>query len=88
MPTPNDELAAELAQLLGALKPNEVAELIGVHPATVYRLIAAGRLRTLQTGSGTKRRTGLKIPQSAVIEYLRGAQVAPADTKTPTTEAA
>jgi excisionase family DNA binding protein len=77
VPKPNDELAEELAQLQGALKPAEVAEYLEVHPATVYRMIASGQLRTIQIGSGTKRRTGLKVPQSAVIELLRGAQVAP-----------
>ncbi|MFJ5644081.1 helix-turn-helix domain-containing protein [Streptomyces sp. NPDC093223] len=76
MPKPNDELAEELAQLQGALKPAEVAEYLDVHPATVYRLIASGQLRTVRIGSGTKRRTGLKVPQSAVVEYLRGSQVA------------
>lgn len=72
MPKPNDELAEELAQLQGALKPAEVAAYLEVHPATVYRLIASGQLRTVRIGSGTKRRTGLKVPQSAVVEYLRG----------------
>jgi excisionase family DNA binding protein len=75
VPKPNDELAEELAQLKGALKPVEVAEFLDVHPATVYRLIASGQLRTVRLGSGTKRRTGLKVPQSAVVEYLRGSQI-------------
>ena len=81
MPKPNDELAGELAQLQGALKPAEVAAYLDVHPATVYRLIANGQLRTIRVGSGTKRRTGLKIPQSAVVEYLRGSRVAPTATE-------
>ncbi|MFF7308137.1 helix-turn-helix domain-containing protein [Streptomyces sp. NPDC008137] len=81
MPKPNDELAGELAQLQGALKPAEVAEYLDVHPATVYRLIANGQLRTIRVGSGTKRRTGLKVPQSAVVEYLRGSKVAPTATE-------
>lgn len=80
MPTPNDELAAELAQLEGAMTPSEVAELLQIHPATVYRLIGSGRLRTVQVGNGTKRRTGLKIPQAAVVEHLRGARAAEATT--------
>lgn len=71
MPTLNDELAEELAQLNGALKPADVAEILDVHVATVYRMINAKRLRTLAVGSGTKRRAGLKIPQAAVVEYLR-----------------
>ncbi|MER6492663.1 helix-turn-helix domain-containing protein [Streptomyces griseorubiginosus] len=77
MPKPNDELAAELALLQGALKPAEVAAYLEVHPATVYRMIASGQLRTIQIGNGKKRRTGLKVPQSAVLELLRGSQVAP-----------
>jgi excisionase family DNA binding protein len=81
VPKPNDELAGELAQLQGALKPAEVAEYLDVHPATVYRLIANGQLRTIRVGSGTKRRTGLKVPQSAVVEYLRGSKVAPTATE-------
>lgn len=88
MPTPNDELAAELAQLKGALKPAEVAELLEVHPATVYRLIASGQLETVQVGSGTKRRTGLKVPQSSVVNYLRGARVMPTPAKTLSEEVA
>lgn len=71
MPTLNDELAAEVAQLNGALKPADVAQMLDVHVATVYRLINAKRLRTLSVGSGTKRRTGVKIPQSSVLDYLR-----------------
>lgn len=77
MPKLNDELVAELAQLQGALKPAEVAEYLEVHPATVYRLIASGQLRTVRVGSGQKRRTGLKVPQSAVVEYLRGSRSTP-----------
>ena len=79
MPKLNDELAAELAQLQGALKPAEVADMLEVHVATVYRLIASGRLRTAQFGSGSKRRTGLKVPQSAVVDYLRQSHVVPTD---------
>lgn len=71
MPTLNDELAAELALLNGALKPADVAQMLDVHVATVYRLINAKRLRTVSVGSGTKRRTGLKIPQASVLSYLR-----------------
>lgn len=78
MPTPNDELAEELALLQGALKPAEVAKLLKVHSATVYRLIASGELPSIRIGSGTKRRTGLKVPQSAVIKYLRSSRTAPA----------
>jgi len=77
VPKPNDELAGELAQLQGALKPAEVAEYLEVHPATVYRLIASGQLRTVRIGSGQRRRTGLRVPQSAVVEYLRAAQRGP-----------
>ncbi len=76
MPKLNDELAGELAQLQGALKPAEVADYLDVHPATVYRLIASGQLRTIRIGSGQKRRTNLRVPQSAVVEYLRGATCA------------
>jgi len=74
VPKPNDELAEELALLQGALKPAEVAELLEVHSATVYRLIASGELPSIRIGSGTKRRTGLKVPQSAVVEYLRNSR--------------
>lgn len=74
MPTPNDELAEELALLQGALKPAEVAKFLEVHPATVYRLIASGDLPSIRIGSGQKRRTGLKVPQSAVVEYLRSSR--------------
>lgn len=85
MPTPNDELAVELALLQGALKPAEVAEYLEVHPATVYRLIASGDLPSIRIGSGQKRRTGLKVPQSAVVEYLRNSRTTPTQ---PTSEVA
>jgi excisionase family DNA binding protein len=84
VPTPNDELAKELALLQGALKPAEVAAYLKVHPATVYRLIASGDLPSIRIGSGQKRRTGLKVPQSAVVEYLRSSRT----TLTPSTEEA
>lgn len=46
----------------------ELVELLGVSRATVYRLIAAGRLDVSDAGLGS-RRTKSRIPESAVAKY-------------------
>jgi excisionase family DNA binding protein len=63
-------LDAVLADLRDSLTVPEVADLIGVHPATVYRAVKSGRLRATSRGSGQVRRTLTKIPPSAVIDFL------------------
>jgi len=45
----------------------QVAELLDVHPATVYRAIESGRLAALRVGSG---RGGLRIPREAFAAFV------------------
>lgn len=58
------------------LKASEVAQELKVHVTTVYRLANSGRLRAHHIGQGTIRRRGLRIPESAVAEFLRESAVA------------
>jgi excisionase family DNA binding protein len=58
------------------LKAGEVAQRLKVHVTTVYRLAGSGRLRSHHIGQGTIRRRGLRIPESAVAEFLRESAVA------------
>jgi excisionase family DNA binding protein len=58
------------------LKAPEVAQQLKVHVTTVYRLTRSGRLRAHHIGQGTIRRRGLRIPASAVAEFLRESSVA------------
>lgn len=66
-----DALDTVLDELGDALTVPEVADLLKVHPATIYRAIKSGRLRATTRGSGQIRRTLTKIPRDAVAEYLR-----------------
>jgi excisionase family DNA binding protein len=45
----------------------EVAEFLGVSPAIVYDLIAAGRIQTRDVGTGSKPR--LRVAESDFAEY-------------------
>lgn len=53
------------------LKARDVADRLEVHVSTVYRLADSGRLRAHRLGEGTRRKRGLRIPESAVDELLR-----------------
>ncbi|MCK1813283.1 helix-turn-helix domain-containing protein [Streptomyces sp. XM4011] len=68
----SDALDAVLDELKDSLTVPEVAALIGVHQATVYRAVKAGRLRSTSRGGGQLRRTLTKIPRTALADYLRG----------------
>ncbi|MFF2502162.1 helix-turn-helix domain-containing protein [Streptomyces sp. NPDC058067] len=67
------ESVPSLEQMLTA---SEVASRLNVHVSTVYRLTDNGDMRAHRIGGGTVRRRGLRIPESAVVEYLRTSQVA------------
>ncbi|WP_406078701.1 helix-turn-helix domain-containing protein [[Kitasatospora] papulosa] len=54
------------------LTADQVAALFKVHVTTVYRLATSGRLRAHRIGEGEVSRRGLRIPRSAVNEYLNG----------------
>ncbi|EGE40815.1 helix-turn-helix domain-containing protein [Streptomyces sp. SID4928] len=68
--SPRDALDAVLDDLQDSLTVPEVAALIGVHPATVYRAVKTGRIRSTSRGSGQIRRTLTTIPRTAVVEFL------------------
>jgi excisionase family DNA binding protein len=74
-----DALDVVLADLKDSLTVPEVANLIGVHQATIYRAIKAGRLRSTSRGSGRVRRTLTRIPRSALAEYLKGSDPSPSE---------
>lgn len=59
------------------LTADEVAVLFKVHVTTVYRLATSGRLRAHRIGEGEVSRRGLRIPQSAVTDYLNGTVIVP-----------
>ena len=53
-----------------------VAELLDVSVATVYRAIESGRLRALRIGTG---RGAVRVPESALAEYVQTCERAAAD---------
>lgn len=55
----------------------EVAETLNLSLTAVYRLARSGVLRSHRHGQGAIRPRGLRFPESAVAEYLRGSQVGP-----------
>ncbi|MER7905405.1 helix-turn-helix domain-containing protein [Streptomyces sp. NPDC095614] len=57
------------------LRAQEVADWLNVHVSTVYRLADSGRLRAHRLGEGRLRKRGLRVPESAVTEYLAGSIV-------------
>lgn len=65
-----DALDAALAELGDSLTVPQVAALLEVHPATIYRAVKTGRLRSTNRGSGQVRRTLTKIPRAAVVEFI------------------
>lgn len=62
---PSDEL----------LRARQVAARLSVHVSTVYRLADSGRLRAHRIGEGRLRKRGLRIPESAVSEFLRASEI-------------
>jgi len=49
-----------------------VADMLAVHPATIYRAVEAGRLAALRLGAGNG---GLRISGEALTAYLAACQV-------------
>lgn len=62
------------------LNAAEVATRLDVSRSTVYNLIASGRLTAHCMGGGRVRPRGLRIPESAVVEYLTGSVIEPTNT--------
>jgi excisionase family DNA binding protein len=48
------------------LRPEEVAQALGVGRSTVYELLRTGELRSVKIG------TSRRIPTAAVVEYVAG----------------
>ncbi|MFJ6559939.1 helix-turn-helix domain-containing protein [Streptomyces sp. NPDC091412] len=69
-PTPGSPPSDEL------LTARQVAERLGVHVATVYRLAELGRLKAMRLGSGEKRRRGFRCWASSVDAYLCESEIA------------
>jgi excisionase family DNA binding protein len=57
------------------LNAAEVAMRLRVSRSTVYNLIASGRLAAHCNGGGKIRPRGLRIPASAVAEYLESSRI-------------
>jgi excisionase family DNA binding protein len=53
----------------------EVAEALNVSLTAVYRLVRSGDLPSHRFGKGKIRPRGVRIPESAVAEFLRAAAV-------------
>lgn len=71
-----DAFDAVLAEFGDSLTVPEVAELLKVHPATIYRAIKSGRLRSSSRGSGQVRRTLTRVPRAAVVDFLNDTEAA------------
>lgn len=57
----------------------EVATALNLSLTAVYRLARSGDLRSHRFGKGKVRPRGLRIPESAVVEYLNGSAVTPTE---------
>jgi len=75
-----DQITAErIASAMGRTKPYrvaELAELLDVHPVTIYRDIAEGRLRAHRVG---KSKGAIRILPDAWIDYLALTEIRPAE---------
>ncbi|MFH8867131.1 helix-turn-helix domain-containing protein [Streptomyces griseus] len=63
-PTPGDEL----------LTAKQIAEIMKVHVATVYRLADSGQLRAMRFGRGESRRRGFRCWKSVVLDFMRDSE--------------
>lgn len=57
----------------------DVAEKLNLSLTAVYRLTRSGDLRSHRLGKGKVRPRGLRIPESAVTEYLTGSIACPSE---------
>lgn len=57
------------------LRAREVAERLNLHVSTIYRLADSGQIRAHRLGEGRLRKRGLRIPESAVTEYLTASKI-------------
>ncbi|MFE0692880.1 helix-turn-helix domain-containing protein [Streptomyces sp. NPDC058869] len=63
-PAPGDEL----------LTAKQIAEIMKVHVATVYRLADSGDLRAMRFGRGESRRRGFRCWKSVVLDFMRDSE--------------
>ncbi|GHJ21655.1 helix-turn-helix domain-containing protein [Streptomyces albus] len=75
-PKDGDSVATDTDPFLTA---TEAARRLRISRSTVYNLVSAGALRSHRMGQGKVRPRGLRIPASAVDEYLRNSQTPTAD---------
>ncbi|GAA4207494.1 helix-turn-helix domain-containing protein [Actinocatenispora rupis] len=66
----NPEPAVNAVATARPYRVKQVAELLDVHPATVYRAIESGRLAALRIGAG---RGGLRVTRDALDAFLTAA---------------
>ncbi|MFF4791875.1 helix-turn-helix domain-containing protein [Streptomyces sp. NPDC001276] len=58
------------------LTAEQVADALKVHITTVYRLATSGRIRAHRIGEGTTSPRGLRIPRSALQDFLNASLIA------------
>jgi excisionase family DNA binding protein len=61
------------------LDAKQVAALMKVHVATVYRLADSGLLKAMRLGKGEKRRRGFRCWASDAHAYMHGSQISPTE---------
>lgn len=71
----NDGTPASAAESEVLLSAAEAAEALRISLTAVYRLARSGALRAHRFGTGTIRPRGLRIPESAVSEFLRASEI-------------
>lgn len=78
----SDTATASALELNGEklLAAADVADKLNLSLTAVYRLARSGDLRSHRLGKGKVRPRGLRIPESAVTEYLTGSVVEPTST--------
>jgi excisionase family DNA binding protein len=59
------------------LDASEVAKALSISVTSVYRLVRGGDLRSHRFGKGKLRPRGLRIPESALADYLHTSQNQP-----------
>ena len=57
----------------------EVAETLRISLTAVYRLARSGELRSHRLGKGKVRPRGLRVPETAVAEYLANSRIEPSE---------
>lgn len=67
--------ATEPDQADELLNAKQVAALMKVHVATVYRLADAGHLKAMRFGVGEKRRRGFRCKRSNVEAYMQESEI-------------